>query len=212
MVLDGRTQRLDEEHILLAAVRLQLHLDAVIRKSLQLRRQQRNLKLRANLLSQSGMSTTTEDGNRTQRGISRNDLGRFARRLWQTGHCRSSRCRTLRASTTRAMDALLEKRARRSIRRRRTRSCSRSTVVDEALFLFVTHDVNPRAKSRGALRSRQRKEPYVIALLCRRWLCISLAPNLLSIPSPMVSPPGWRQNCFTTVQFSRNMDYIIKTS
>jgi hypothetical protein len=30
-------------------------------------------------------------------------------------------------------------------------------VVDEALFLFVTHDVNPRAKSRGALRSRQRK-------------------------------------------------------
>ena len=85
-------------------------------------------------------------------------------------------------------------------------------VVDEALFLFVTHDVNPRAKSRGALRSRQRKEPYVIALPCRRWLCISLAPNLLSIPSPMVSPPGWRQNCFTTVQFSRNMDYIIKTS
>jgi hypothetical protein len=30
MVLDGRTQRLDEEHILLAAIRLQLHLDAVI--------------------------------------------------------------------------------------------------------------------------------------------------------------------------------------
>jgi hypothetical protein len=111
-----------------------------------------------------------------------------------------------------ATDALLEKRTRRSIQRRRTRSCSRSTVVDEALFLFVTHDVNPRAKSRGALRSRQRKEPYVIALPCRRWLCISLAPNLLSIPSPMVSPPGWRQNCFTTVQFSRNMDYIIKTS
>jgi peptide/nickel transport system substrate-binding protein len=44
-----------------------------------------------------------------------------------------------------AMDALLEKRARRSIRRRRTRSCSgyHDKVVDEALFVFVTHDVNP---------------------------------------------------------------------
>ena len=30
MVLDGRTQRLDEKHILLAAIRLELHLHAVI--------------------------------------------------------------------------------------------------------------------------------------------------------------------------------------
>jgi hypothetical protein len=57
------------------------------------------------------------------------------------------------------MDALLEKRARRSIRRRRTRSCSRSTVVDEALFLFATHDVNPRRKVEGRSGRGNEKSP-----------------------------------------------------
>ena len=70
----GRAQRLNEEDILLAAIRLQLHLDAVVREPLQPRRQQRNIKLRTNLFSQCRMSTTTEDGDRTQRVSSSRDL------------------------------------------------------------------------------------------------------------------------------------------
>src|SRR4030095_14635249 len=90
MVLDGGTQRLNQKDILLAAIGLQLYFDAVVGETLQLRRQQWNVKLRADLFSQRGMSTTTEDGNRTHRGAPRDDPGSVARRLWQTGWCRSS--------------------------------------------------------------------------------------------------------------------------
>jgi hypothetical protein len=67
MILNGRTQRLNEKYILFATIRLELYLNTVVRKSLQLGWQQRNVKLRANLFRQYGMSATTEDGNRTHR-------------------------------------------------------------------------------------------------------------------------------------------------
>jgi len=89
MILDGRTQRLDEKHILLAANSLasctsmqsfenRFKLSSAGAETLKLSRQI--------LLSQSGMSTTTEDGNRdSTRCPSQTIWGSFARSLMADG-------------------------------------------------------------------------------------------------------------------------------
>ncbi len=64
MILHGGAERLDEEHILLAAIGLQLHFQAVIGKALDGRRLQRDTQLHADFPRQLRMRTACEHGNR----------------------------------------------------------------------------------------------------------------------------------------------------
>jgi hypothetical protein len=92
MILHRRTQRLDQEHVLLAAIGLQLHFDAVVGEALYPRRQQRNVEFGADPGREFGMRATTEDGNLAHRGAPRY-VGIEAGSLWQNPAAAASRIR-----------------------------------------------------------------------------------------------------------------------